>query len=153
MIITFCGHSEVTNKSELEDSVFAAITSAVTDEPVLFYLGGYGDFDAIALRACKRYKGSHPSARIVFVTPYLDERYLKNRAVCLTDCDEVIYPEIENVLPKYAICKRNKWMVQRADCLISYVDHSWGGAAKTFLYAVRKNKPYVNLGDYVSPGK
>ena len=116
------------------------------DRDVTFYLGGYGDFDSLALKACLEYKKTHPSARLVFVTPYLDDRYLKNREEILKNYDEILYPEIETTPPQYAISKRNEWMVKHADFLIASVDHGFGGAVKTLECAIRWHIPFVNLG-------
>ena len=42
--------------------------------------------------------------------------------------DESIYPPIENVPPKFAIAKRNEWMMTNADFIIVYVKYNRGGA-------------------------
>lgn len=36
-------------------------------------------------------------------------------------------------------------MVNRSDIVIAYISHNWGGAAKTFDYAVRKGKRMINI--------
>ena len=150
LIITFCGHAEVgENKEILRESVLSVIESNVGEEDVVFYLGGYGDFDGIAQDACKVFQLRHPSSRLVFVTPYLDQSYLDNRAFQLTQYDEIVFPEIENCLPKYAISKRNEWLVRKSDLVIAYVNYGWGGAAKTLTYAKKKGKLFINLGKKV----
>ncbi len=53
--------------------------------------------------------------------------------------DEMIYPPLERVPPKYAILRRNEWMIDKATVLFACVRHAWGGAAKTLAYAKRKN--------------
>lgn len=50
------------------------------------------------------------------------------------------FPPIDNVPRKFAISKRNEWMVDVSDVVVSYVTHSWGGAAATAKYAMRKKK-------------
>ncbi len=62
-----------------------------------------------------------------------------------------IYPALEDVPPKYAILRRNEWMVERADLVIGYITHNFGGAARTWKYAKRKGIPLVNLSDDRSP--
>ena len=52
--------------------------------------------------------------------------------------DESIYPDIEKTPPRFAIVKRNEWMINNSDFLIAYVEHNWGGAAKTLEYAKKK---------------
>lgn len=148
MIITFCGHSEIFGEEGLKEKLSATIEENARGE-VTFYLGGYGTFDGMALCACREYKAAHPSARIVFVTPYLDEEYLKNRDFRLRDYDEILFPEMEKTPLRYAIIKRNEWMVRQADLVIAFVDHSWGGAAKTLEYAVKHRIACVNLGKKV----
>ncbi|MDE7079396.1 MAG: hypothetical protein K2O95_04690 [Clostridia bacterium] len=146
MIITFCGHSKLTDCDGISEKVFEVLKNIKSDKEVYFYLGGYGSFDALAAICCKRYKEIYKNAKLFFITPYLDDVYLKNRECSVYD--ETIYPEIENVPLKFAISKRNKWMVDNSDLLIAYVNFSWGGAVKTLEYAHRKNKAYINLGNY-----
>ena len=62
--------------------------------------------------------------------------------------DGIVMLPVENTPPKYAILKRNEYMVDQSELLIAYVNHGWGGAAKTLEYAVRKHKKYINLGTY-----
>ena len=54
--------------------------------------------------------------------------------------DETVYPPLESVPRRYAILRRNEWMVRRSDVIVAYVLHSWGGAAKTLDYARKKKK-------------
>ena len=52
--------------------------------------------------------------------------------------DDNLYSEIEKVPPKFAIIKRNEWMIDKSDFLIAYVEHNWGGAYRTLECAKRK---------------
>lgn len=62
--------------------------------------------------------------------------------------DDTIYPNIENVPPRFAIIKRNEWMVNNSDFLIAYVENRFGGARKTLQYAEKKkNIKIINLVD------
>ena len=61
--------------------------------------------------------------------------------------DEIIYPEIENKPLRFAISYRNQWMMQKADIVIAFVEHDWGGAYKTYQYAKRKGKRIFNLAN------
>ncbi|MDE6690958.1 MAG: hypothetical protein K2K04_03220 [Clostridia bacterium] len=115
---------------------------------ISFYVGGYGAFDFQALKACQTFKRTHPDTKIYFITPYLDETFLQTRNIQRNKFDGVIFPPIEKVPKKYAIIERNKWMVSQSDFVIAYVNHSWGGAAKTFDYAFKTKKQYINLGIY-----
>lgn len=76
------------------------------------------------------------------VTPYLKSNY--NYEI---KYDGIIYPPIENIPFKFAISHRNRWMIDKADVVIAYIDHSFGGAYKTFKYAESKNKYIINLAN------
>ena len=54
--------------------------------------------------------------------------------------DETLYPRLESVPRRFAISRRNEWMVQESDAVVAYVTHGWGGAAKTLEHARRKKK-------------
>lgn len=99
-----------------------------------FYLGGYGDFDRLAAAAVRRQKAVYPSIESVLVLPYLDKKF------DAAAYDSTTYPPLENVPPRYAIVKRNQWMVSESDVVISGMTHSWGGAAKTLGFAKCKGK-------------
>ncbi|MBE6644535.1 MAG: hypothetical protein E7612_04040 [Ruminococcaceae bacterium] len=150
MIITFFGHSHFHFDSVDEKLFLSIIAENVKDSRVDFYLGGYGEFDSFSYKCCKRYREENKNAGLVFVTPYIDENYQKNH---LSDCkmryDEIIYPALENVPYRYAIVARNRWMVDNADLVIAYVNHSWGGAYNACAYAVSKGKKVINLGKLV----
>ena len=53
MIVTFCGHRNVSDNAIITDRLTDAITNlfleATTDNvPISFYCGGYGEFDRLA---------------------------------------------------------------------------------------------------------
>ena len=128
-----------------KDALYGILKSEIKKyRTCTFYLGFYGDFDSLCLRILKELKLTYPHIEIVFITPYLDADYQK--LIYAKECfDEVIFPPLEKVPKKYAILRRNKWMVENADFLIAYVKYSWGGAAKTLEFAKQKKKKYINL--------
>ena len=145
MIVTFCGHSSFTASYQQEEDVVKLIKNVAKNDCVTFYLGGYGKFDIFALGCAHKYKNLFENTKIVFITPYLGDWLQKRKNDILNVYDSVIYPPLENVPYKFAISKRNQWMVQQSDFVIAYVSTHFGGAYKTLLYAHKQNKPYVNL--------
>lgn len=134
MNVTFCGHSKLyqtANISKWLDTILPALIEGGADT---FYLGGYGDFDSLAAAAVRRQKAVYPNIEAVLVLAYLD------RAVDASRYDSTTYPPLEEVPPRYAIVKRNEWMVCASDVIVSGVTHGWGGAAKTLSFAKRKKK-------------
>ena len=61
---------------------------------------------------------------------------------------DTMLPEgIESVHPRYAISWRNNWMLRQSDYVITYITHSWGGAAQYAAKAARQGKTVINLAD------
>ena len=52
----------------------------------------------------------------------------------------IIYPELDNVPLRFAISKRNKWMVEQADIVIAYITHTYGGAYATYRHAKKEKQ-------------
>ena len=147
MIIAFCGHKEYSKKEEHERVILEFLKEKTGDRASEIYLGGMGSFDEFAYECCKKCKKSNPKIQLFFITPYLSEDYQRSHLkYAERKYDGVIYPEIENKPIRFAISYRNKWMVEKCDYLISYVNHDWGGAYKTYQYAKRKGKFILNLG-------
>lgn len=135
MIVTFCGHSSIHNRGEefsrWLDLILPPLIEGGADT---FYLGGYGDFDNLAAAAVRRQKVAYPNIEAVLVLAYLNQEDDVSRY------DSTTYPPLEHVPPRYAIIKRNEWMVRESDVVISGVTHNWGGAAKTLDYAQLNRK-------------
>lgn len=145
MIITFCGHSNCLFSDEEKEKFKQLLIKKIRKNPTCkFYLGEYGDFDSLCLRTLRELKTDCPDIELLFITPYLDKNYSKLE-LAKYHYDDVIFPPIENVPRKFAILKRNEWMVEEADLVIAYVKYSWGGASKTLEHAKRKKKPIINL--------
>ena len=148
MIIAFCGHSLVPFGEKIKQAVKEQIrNSIIKGEKIICYLGGYGDFDSICARACKELKKEYPLIEVVYVTPYIGLSVQAKIKVMQEsgDYDSSIYPPIENVPPKFAILKRNEWMMASADLIIAYVEHDFGGAYKALRFAERKKKKIINI--------
>ena len=145
MIITFCGHSDFLFNDDIKEQLKNILKNEIIKNPTSkFYLGGYGDFDGLCLRTLRELKHDFPTIEILFTTPYLDKNYSKLE-LAKYYYDDVIFPPIESVPRKFAILKRNEWMVEQADLVIAYVKYSWGGAAKALEHAKRKKKRIINI--------
>lgn len=60
--------------------------------------------------------------------------------------DNTIYPEALEFIPqKYCIEKRNLWMINKSDIVITHVIHHYGGAAKFMKIAKKKGKIIINI--------
>ncbi len=134
MTATFCGHSSVEQKNDIKVWLYHVIDDLIQQGCTQFYLGGYGDFDNIAASVLYDIKSNQEVITSTLVLPYPDRK---------TDThlyDGTLYPPLENVPKRYAILKRNQWMVNNSDIVVTYITHDWGGAYQTYKYAVKKNK-------------
>ncbi len=152
MIIIFVGHAFVSSKKQIKEIVKEQIKNNISDvNSIIFYLGGYGDFDDICACACRELKQGNPAIEIVYVTPYIGLtcqskiKEMQNRGLY----DKTIYPPIENVPPRFAISRRNEWMVTNSDVVIAYVEHEYGGAYKSLQVAKRRKKKIINICDFL----
>ena len=152
MIIAFAGHSLISSTDRVKEMVKEQIRNIIIDsQAVSCYLGGYGDFDEICACACKELKQDHSCIEVIYVTPYvsLSElakiKEMQSRGLY----DTSIYPPLENVPLKFAISKRNEWMMKNADVVIAYVDHTFGGAYKSLQVAKRRKKKIINICDLI----
>lgn len=134
MIVTFCGHSKVDQPEDVSAWLDRILPSLIEGGADTFYLGGYGAFDRLAEGAVRRQKKTYPHIEMILVLAYL------NRNADAARYDRTTYPSLEKVPPRYAIVKRNEWMVRESDVVISGVTHSWGGAARTLEFAQKKRK-------------
>ena len=137
MIITFCGHDNVPDNQKVRDWLSSVLDQFIYEDNVICYLGGYGTFDRIAASVVREKQKINSTLQAVLVIPYLNRKYDES------GYDYTLFPPLESVPPRYAILKRNQWMVTQADVVIAYVTHGWGGAAKTLEYAISKKKTVV----------
>ena len=137
MTVTFCGHSQVANSVTVAAALAKIIDDLIEEGADEFLLGGYGEFDTMAAVAVRNAKKNHPSIRATLVIPYIDRDY--DPALY----DGSLYPPLETVPRRYAISKRNEWMVANSDVIIACIQHNWGGAATTLKYAEHKKKRII----------
>ena len=140
MVIAFFGHSDFSADEIIKEKLLETLRSLINDSEAELLLGGYGGVDRFALNCGKCYKKENFKAKLILVTPYLNRSHSEG-----CEYDETLYPTLEKVPYRYAISARNKWMVDRADVIISYIDREYGGAFKTFEYARKKKKVIINL--------
>ena len=140
VIVTFCGHSQIADKDAVRKRLTDKIHELLRVGYRKFYLGGYGDFDTLAAVVLSELKQDWPDMERILILPYPD------RKTDMTLYDSTLYPPLENVPRRFAISHRNKWMTEQASVMVAYVEHDWGGAAKTLEQAVRKGLRIINIG-------
>ena len=141
MVVTFCGHKDIQYSDKLAGKLKSVLCDLITKGADRFLLGGYGAFDSLAALTVHDLKSEYPHIRSSLVLAYLDREYNEELY------DDTVYPPLENVPLRYAISRRNEWMVDVSDVVVSYVTHTFGGAATTQRYAERKHKKIIDLSE------
>ena len=135
MKCTFFGHRDTPQSTErkLRQVLIELIEENGVTE---FFVGNNGNFDKIVVSVLSDLKKNYPKIKYTVVLAYLNS-YSEH---------ETVYPEgLEHVPPKYAIDKRNRWMIEQSDIAVTYVTHNWGGAYKFKKIADRKCSKVINL--------
>lgn len=141
---TFFGHGNC--PSSIAPLLEETITKAIfEDSAIMFYVGNQGQFDNMVRKTLKRIATQYSHVNYAVVLAYMP----KEKKECdYTDYSDTMLPEgIENVPPRFAISWRNKWMLKQADMVITYITHSWGGAAQFADLAKRQRKQVINIAD------
>ena len=148
-ICSLFGHRQFSVSQAKKEDVKKEIVRLIENEGVnVFYLGGKGIFDEFCATYIFELKKKYPHIKSFLIIAYLNEKmseYDEDRIKKIYN--GTIYPDIEKVPLKFAILKRNEWMINRSSLCLFYLNWSWGGAYKTFEVAKRKHKRYINLGD------
>ena len=144
----FFGHKDAPSSicTKLEE----AVEKLITEESVSsFLVGNQGHFDGMVLEILRKLKKKYPHINYSVVLAYMPGGKEEWNPY---NYGETMLPEgIEGVHPKYAISRRNKWMVNEACIVICYVSHPWGGAAQYVEMAARRKKKIINIAKLVSP--
>ena len=137
---TFFGHRDCPDG--IDEKLYCTIRRLIDEQGVdSFYVGNHGRFDQKVHAALIKTQQEYPHIRCAVVLAYLPKPMDDQRYGLPT-----IYPAgLETVPPRYAILRRNQWMLQRSEAVISYVTRSGGGAAKFCEMACKQGKTVINL--------
>ncbi len=139
MVCSFFGHRDAS--ATIREQMAEAAEQLIQDGADLFLVGNQGAFDAMALGILRQLKKQYPNIRYYVVLAYLPQDRMEEFLE-----DETMFPEgLECVPPRFAIARRNRWMIEKTDVVISYVVHDWGGAAKIVSAAEKKGKKIMRL--------
>ena len=153
MKCTFCGHGDIQCSAQLQTELINSIKLLIEKGVDTFYCGYYGNFDKLCSDTINLLKADYHDITLYAVTPYPDDVLTKHNTFMALSSDELIYPfDGQNIHPRYAIPKRNQWMVDKSEYIIAYVNNSYGGAYTTLKYAKRNQSTVIeiiNLADIV----
>ena len=141
MVCTFFGHGDCydVDKNKLRYAIEELILNGVD----IFYVGNQGYFDRVVFECLLQLREIYQHLCVEVILAYLPT----TKSVYDPYLEYGVYPEgIELGPPRFAIERRNKWMLSHADFCLCYVNHTWGGAYKFARQAMRKGLFVINLG-------
>ncbi len=135
--VTFFGHRDTQN--EIEPALRLTLIDLIENKnATLFYVGNHGNFDAMVRRQLMDLSKIYP------IKYYVVLAYMPSKND--TPDEHSIFPEgIETVPRRFAINYRNKWMLGKADIVVTYVTRNFGGAWEFKELAQRQKKILVSL--------
>lgn len=136
---------------DFENSLLREIFSAYSCGVKTFTSGMAMGFDIISAEAVLNLKKAKPDARLICAVPFKNQakdfpiEWQKRYFSILGAADEVIY--ICEDYNRGCYFKRNKYMVDNSDIVITWFDGRTGGTANTIDYALRKGRTVINLNE------
>lgn len=147
MIYTFFGHHDT--PVSIQSTLEALIRNLLNNDPhPLFYIGTHGSFDSMALETVRKMKPFYPQMKYAVVLSRIPGQNTAFNP--FFDCETLVPDGIESTPPRFAIIKRNKWMLSKADIVITYVTHGLGNAYKLNEAARKRRKQVYNLAQLYS---
>lgn len=139
---TFFGHRDCPSsiRPRLRETLVDLIENHTVD---MFYVGRQGAFDAMVRSVLMELILEYPHIRYAVV---LERIPGKRNESDPRDYSDTMLPEgIETIHTRFAIPWRNKWMINHSDYVVTYITHSWGGAAQFGKTAEKRRLRIINL--------
>ena len=109
------------------------------------YVGNNGAFDRMAIAKLESLKRKYLHIEYTIVLAYLPANANEQSGNIIAD---TIYPDgLELVPRRFAISKRNSWMIDQSEYVVTYVKNTTGCANKLKLMAIRKGKNVIDIAE------
>ncbi len=137
---TFFGHRDCYGLEArvLKDAIRELIDAGVDT----FYVGDRGGFDRMVFHCLQELEKEHPHISVAVVLAYLPVSSSVNEAYGPYH----MYPPIEEGPPRFAIERRNRWMIDHATHCLVFINRIYGGAYKFAKLARSRDLSLRNLG-------
>lgn len=134
-----------------ENRLIKTVFSLIEEECFTFLSGMAMGFDIIAAQAVLLLKERNPQVKLICALPYpnqgagFPEPWRERHERVLYSADKVI-----KVSEDYSTCcyaKRNAFMVDNSDYVVTWFDGKHGGTENTLKYAAKKRRHIINLNE------
>ena len=127
----------------------SAIAELIERDVTEFVVGNHGQFDAMVFSCLQDLGKVYPEISYSVALAYLPTH---NQEYDIYH-GHSFYPEGQEIGPaKFAIERRNRWMIDASDCCLCYINHTWGGAYKFARMAKNRGLQVINLGSEAIEG-
>ncbi len=143
-IVCFAGHRESWHCLNIQKKLYSTLENLILQGYYIFYHGAHGDFDKLCLEILSLLKDVYPHLKIYKILTHY--AYTKSKNELPKIYEDSILPELESVYYKAKITKRNEWIIEHSDILISHIEHTINsGAYNMYKYAQKLNKTIIEL--------
>ena len=139
-VCTFFGHRDVPDRIALllRELLIYIIEKKGTTH---FLVGNQGKYDQMVLRVLISLLGEYPDLKIEVVLAYLPRKPLSlGKSV-----SSFVPDALESVPPRFAIDKRNRWMIDHSSIAVTYTWKPGGNAVKYKELAQKKGLTIFEL--------
>ena len=140
MTCTFFGHASFSQPifDKLEQVLLALIDSGISS----FYVGNNGQFDYSVQYVLNKISQARSNFKYSIVLSRLNESALSGVQ------SKTIFPEaLEFSIPRFAINKRNNWMINNASMVVCFVTNKISNSYKWVEKARRKGLKIINIAE------
>lgn len=151
MVVVFCGHRILNDRNEIKRKLMGLLVEIFKEArnknfTVSFYCGGYGEFDNMVSSTIDELRALYQDViceKLLIVAYPIT--HSKSCETITLKYDDTIYPPIENTPRRFAIVKRNEWMVKQSNVVVAYCEYTWGGPYKMMKFAEKMGKRIICL--------
>jgi len=136
-VCTFFGHKNT--PEHIYDRLKLEIINLINGGVKNFLVGNTGTFDALARKALNEVSLQYEIKFYIVLASMPKDTLVPENSLLPNN--------FENFPPKFAIDRRNEYMLNKSDFVICYVTHHFGGAGKFMEKAIKKNKKVINIAD------
>ncbi len=138
MTVTFFGHKDAPHN--IKDKIKSILIELIEKENAdTFYIGNNGNFDYMAKDCLKEIKKDFPYIKSFTVLAYMPTNSHEENTIFPAECGASH--------PKFAIARRNEWMIANSDIALTYVKHNWGGAWQYKTRALSKGLTVIEISN------
>ncbi len=140
---TFIGHRNCS--SQICNQLWQTIEKLVIEESVsVFYVGTHGNFDKFAYQVLVELEKKY-EIKVFVVLAYLNGK----KENIYYDTNKTIFPDVlEKTSFRYAINKRNEFMIKNSQYMICYVDNTFSNSYDYVKLALKNKLKIINIGTY-----